>query len=269
MMSKIVTTITSVWSWFVLATLVVIYTPIVGVVRLVTRPFDKGAYRAGYLFRQLTRVHSKLNPAWKFTTSGSLPDDMRRPYVAVCNHESFVDMLLISQLPTEFKYMSKIEIMKIPVLGWMMRFARDIPLTRGSKDSGKAALEHSRERLDNNVSVMVFPEGSRSKTGELRDFHAGAFKLAIEGQHPILPMVVHGTREALRKNDWRQNKATAEVRVLEPVSTEGLTINDLDDLRARLRTIIEDGRNQLRAEHGYVPSVVDDEAPDTSEEKAS
>ena len=125
----------------------------------------------------------------------------------VSNHESFVDILLISHLPTEMKWMSKIEILKIPLVGWMMRLARDIPLDRGDSTSG-AARSASRERLDTNVSVMIFPEGTRSKTGELRKFRAGAFNLAIEAQVPILPLACHGTRDALRKNDWRLGNAT-------------------------------------------------------------
>jgi 1-acyl-sn-glycerol-3-phosphate acyltransferase len=244
-----------VWSWFVLGVLVLVFTPTVGIIRLVTMPFDRGAYAAGYVFRKLTVIHSRLTPQWRFTTSGSLPDDMRRPYVGVANHESFVDILLISHLPTEFKWLSKAEIMKIPVLGWMMRLARDIPLTRGDSSSGAAALDQARERLSRNVSVMIFPEGTRSLTGEMRKFRAGAFKLAIEGQHPILPMAVHGTRDALRKNDWRLGNARAEVRVLEPIPTDGLTIDDLSDLRSRVRSAIETAREQLRAEHGYIPPV--------------
>lgn len=258
MNSKLVRSILSIWSWFVLTVLVLVFTPMVAVVRLVTLPFDKGAYAAGYVFRKLTPIHSTLNPLWKFSTSGTLPDDMRRPYVAVANHESFVDILLISHLPTEFKWLSKIEIMKIPVLGWMMRLARDIPLERGDTTSGRAALDQARERLGTNVSVMIFPEGTRSKTGEMRKFRAGAFKLAIEGQHPILPLAVHGTRDCLRKNDWRLGRARAEVRVLEPISTVGLTDDDLPELRKRVRAAIEQGRQDLRDEHGYV--VPDDVA---------
>ena len=250
--SKLMRSVLSIWSWLVLTVLVVVFTPIVGLIRLVTMPFDKGAYHAGYVFRKLTPIHSALSPQWKFSTSGSLPDDMRRPYVAVANHESFVDILLISHLPTEFKWLSKAEIMRIPVLGWMMRLARDIPLERGDTTSGRAALDQARERLATNVSVMIFPEGTRSKTGEMRKFRAGAFKLAIEGQHPILPIAVHGTRDCLRKNDWRLGRARAEVRVLEPISTEGLTIDDLSALRDRVRAAIEAGRQALRDEHGYV-----------------
>jgi len=255
--TRMVRTVLSAWGWFVLASSVILFTLPVALIRLVSWPFDRGAYAAGYAFRKVVIPLSKLNPLWTFRTSGDLPDDMRRPYVVVANHESFVDMILISHLPTEFKWLSKAEIMRIPVLGWMMRLARDIPLERGDTTSGRAALDQARERLGTNVSVMIFPEGTRSKTGEMRKFRAGAFKLAIEGQHPILPMAVHGTRDCLRKNDWRLGRARAEVRVLQPISTVGLTDDDLPELRERVRAAIEAGRQALRDEHGYVPPVID------------
>jgi 1-acyl-sn-glycerol-3-phosphate acyltransferase len=171
----------------------------------------------------------------------------RRPYVVVSNHESFVDILLISHLPTEMKWMSKIEIMKIPFVGWMMRLARDIPLERGDSTSGRAALDACVDRLESGVSVMIFPEGTRSKSGEMRKFRAGAFKVAIEGQHPILPLAVYGTRDALRKHDWRLGKADAEVRVLPPVPTEGLTMADMTALRDQVHDMIAAARDELRA----------------------
>jgi 1-acyl-sn-glycerol-3-phosphate acyltransferase len=246
--STIARTIFSIWSWLVLGIVIILWTPMVAVVRLVTMPFDKGAYAAGYLFRKLTVVHEKLTPLWRFRTSGTLPDDMRRPYVVVSNHESFVDILLISHLPTEMKWMSKIEILRIPLVGWMMRLARDIPLERGDSTSTAKALEASRERLASKVSVMIFPEGTRSKTGELRPFKTGAFRLAIEAQVPILPLAVYGTRDALRKHDWRLGYAEAEVRVLEPIDTEGMTMDDVQALSERARAAIVAAREELRAE---------------------
>ncbi len=231
-----------------LGVIVIVWTPMVAVTRLVTMPFDHGAYAAGYLFRKLTVVHERLTPLWKFRTSGRLPENMRNPYVVVSNHESFVDILLISHLPTEMKWMSKIEILRIPLLGWMMRLARDIPLTREDSGSRSTALTESRERLDSKVSVMIFPEGTRSKTGEMGDFHAGAFKLAIDAQVPILPLAVYGTGDALRKHDWRLGYAEAEVRVLDPVPTEGLTSDDLEALRSEVRDMIAAARDDLRRE---------------------
>jgi 1-acyl-sn-glycerol-3-phosphate acyltransferase len=257
-------TVFSIWSWVVLGVLVLVWTPMVAVTRLVTMPFDRGAYAAGYLFRKITVVHQRLTPLWSFRTSGTLPANMRNPYVVVSNHESFVDILLISHLPTEMKWISKIEIMKIPLVGWMMRLARDIPLTRGDTDSGRQAIEDAHERLDRNVSVMIFPEGTRSKTGELRKFRAGAFKLAVDAQVPILPLAVYGTRDALRKNDWRLGNAVAEVRVLDPIPTEGLTTRDLPALRRQVRDVIIAARDDLRREFGDVdvPAAEDAAAGD-------
>ena len=240
MRSSVVRTVLSIWSWFVLGVIVLVWTPMVAITRLVTMPFDHGAYAAGYLFRKLTVVHQKLTPLWKFRTSGDLPDDMRRPYVVVSNHESFVDILLISHLPTEMKWMSKVEILRIPLVGWMMKLARDIPLDpRRRRARGRRRWSASRERLDSKVSVMIFPEGTRSKTGEMRDFHAGAFKLAIDAQVPILPLAVWGTRDALRKNDWRLGYAQGRgARPRRRSSTEGMTVADLDTLRSKVRDMI-------------------------------
>ena len=111
-------------------------------------------------------------------------------------------------------------------------------------------MEASRERLSTNVSVMIFPEGTRSKTGELRPFKTGAFRLAIEAQVPILPLAVYGTRDALRKHDWRLGNAEAEVRVLEPISTEGLTMDDVQSLSDQVRDVIVAARDDLRREFG-------------------
>ena len=259
MRSPAARTVLSIWSWSALGITVLIWTPLVAITRMVTMPFDRSAYAAGYLFRRIAVVHQKLTPLWKFRTSGELPTDMRRqPYVVVSNHESFVDILLISHLRTEMKWMSKIEIMKIPLMGWMMRLSRDIPLTRGDSMSGKAALTASRERLDSGVSVMIFPEGTRSKTGELRKFRGGAFRLAIEAQVPVLPLAVYGTRDALRKNDWRLGNAEAEVRVLEPVPTAGLTEDDVSAVRTTVRDMIVAARDDLRREFGDEPTTTHD-----------
>jgi 1-acyl-sn-glycerol-3-phosphate acyltransferase len=235
MESGVARTVFSLWSWLVLGVVVALWLPMVAIVRLVTAPFDPGRYAAGYLFRNLTVVHEKLTPLWRFRVTGQVPDDPRRPYVVVANHESFVDILLISHLPMEMKWLSKAEFFKIPVVGWLMRLAGDVPVVRGERESAIEALRQCRDRLDKKVSVMVFPEGTRSKTGELQPFKDGAFSLAIDAGVPILPLAVHGTKTALRKHDWRLGYAEAEVRVLEPISTEGMTLADVPALRERVR----------------------------------
>ena len=246
--SKPARTILSIWAWFVLGVTMIVVVPIMAVIRLVTAPFDKGAYHAGLLFRKVPVVHQKLNPLWKFEVSGNVPTDKRHPYVVVANHESFVDILLISHLPFEMKWMSKSEFFKIPFVGWAMRLAGDIKLERGDKKSGAKALIECRDRLDKDVSVMIFPEGTRSKTGELQEFKDGAFRIAIDAQEPILPLAVLGTRTALIKHDWRFGYSHAEVRVLDPIPTEGLTMDDVADLRDRTRRAISTTLDTMRAE---------------------
>src|SRR5690606_29321274 len=122
--------------------------------------------------------------------SGVRIHDPRRPYVVVANHESYADIFLISQLPWEMKWLSKVEIMNIPLMGWLMRMAGDIPVRRGSARSRAEALDGIRDRLGKGVSVIVLPEGTRSPTGELLPFRDGAFRIAVELGLPVLPLAV-------------------------------------------------------------------------------
>ena len=230
--------ILSLWSWFALGVIVIVWTPIVFLVWIVTTPFDKGRYATGYTFRRLCVLHQWLNPMWKFKTSGQLPANKRNPYVMVSNHESFVDMLLLSHLKMEMKYLSKESILRIPLVGWMMKMSGDVSLLRGDRSSGAAALVVCEKWLKRKMSVMIFPEGTRSFDGEMRGFKDGAFILAIRTQTPMLPVVVHGTRSALRKSDWRMGDAKAEVRVLEIIETTGMTLDDVPALRERVRDVM-------------------------------
>ncbi len=231
-------TVLSAWAWFVLGIIVIIWVPLVAIVWVATVPFDKGRYWPGWLFRKLCVVHNWFNPLWRFKVSGLKVTDPRHPYVVLSNHESFVDMLLISHLPFEMKWLSKESIFKIPLVGWLMAMAGDIRLIRGNKQSIVSAMRGCSDRLDKRVSVMLFPEGTRTRDGELGEFKDGAFRLAVDHQLPILPLVLNGTFEALQAGSWKMNVTDAEVRVLEPIPTEGLTKADVPELRERVRAII-------------------------------
>ena len=240
-----VRTVVSIWAWVTLGILVLLALPIVATVRVATMPFDRGAYLAGYCFRRIAWAHQTINPLWTFRVEGDPPSDPRRPYVVVANHESFVDMLAISQIPIEMKWVAKSEFFKIPILGWLMRLARDIRLVRGGSGAGAHVYEQAAERLSTKVSVMLFPEGTRSASGELGEFKDGAFKMAIDNQVPILPLAVHGTRAALIKHDWRFGLCDATVKVLDPIPTDGLTADDVAELRERVRQTIDAARTEL------------------------
>ena len=241
-------TVVSVWAWLALGISVIVTLPRVTVLWLLTRRSDPGRYRTGFAFRQLAVIHQKLNPLWKFSVTGTIPSDPRRPYMVVANHESFVDILLIAHLPFEMKWLSKSEFFRYPLIGWMMRMAGDIRLDRGDRKSKVRVLHEMQDRLSKQVSVMVFPEGTRSQSGELGDFYDGAFRVAIQAGVPILPLAVIGTRDALIKRDWRFGSSHAEVRVLDPIPTEGLTRADTAALRDRARAAIAAALDEMRAE---------------------
>jgi 1-acyl-sn-glycerol-3-phosphate acyltransferase len=246
---RLYVTLASIWTWLVLTICVFLWLPLLALIVVSTWPFDRQRYWAGLFFRKIGVVTATLNPLWRFRVSGTQPADPRRPYVVVSNHESFVDILLISHLPWEMKWLSKVEIMRIPVLGWDMVLAGDVPVERGTRKSALKAMRRCREILDGKVSVNIFPEGTRSTTGDMLPFKDGAFRLAIDAGVPILPLAVTGTATALRKHDWRVHPADAEVRVLEPVDTTGLTHKDIPILRDRVRDLIARARDELRAAH--------------------
>jgi len=249
-MSRAWQTILSVWGWLVLALCILIWFPVMLVLRLVTAPFDPGRYLVGYVFRRIGVVHAALNPMWRFRCTGVMPADPRHPYVVVSNHESFVDILLISHLPWEMKWLTKAEMFRIPFLGWMQRLAGDIPVRRGFGPSAIEAIAKCREMLERRVSVMIFPEGTRSSGRDLLPFKDGAFRLAVDAGVPILPLAVHGTGTALRKHDWRFGRCSAVVEVLEPVDTAGLTAADVPALKERVRARIAEARAALEAAPG-------------------
>jgi len=238
----------SAWAWTSAVLVVLLGFLYVAAVWLVTAPFDRGRYRAGRAFRQLAVAHVKLNRLWHFETSGHSPDDPRKPYVVVSNHESYADIFLVSHFPWEMKWLSKDTIFRIPVMGWMMRMANDVPVRRGERESAVAALAECRDRLARRVSVMIFPEGTRSRDEELLPFKDGAFRLAIESQAPILPIAIAGTRNCMAKGSFAFRRAHARARVLDPISTVGLTLADLATLRDRTRATIDAARRALQRE---------------------
>jgi 1-acyl-sn-glycerol-3-phosphate acyltransferase len=241
-------TLVSLWVWLMFGIATLVTFPIMLLLYLLTVWKDPGRYLVGRAFRQIGVLTFKVNPLWTVRISGARIENPRHPYVVVSNHESFADILLLCNLPWEMKWMSKVEILRIPYLGWMMSLAGDIPVDRGSRESAGKAMEKSRNTLKNRVPVMIFPEGTRSTTDEMLPFKDGAFRLAIKTGVPILPLALIGTRDALAKHDWRFGRADAHVRVLPPVEVTGYTLKTVDTLKEQVRKMIDDARKDMRGE---------------------
>jgi 1-acyl-sn-glycerol-3-phosphate acyltransferase len=212
---------------------------------VLTLPFDRGRKIVGRWLRLEAVAAVKLSPFWEFDVHGTPPTAPRGKTVVVSNHESNADPFLICLLPWEMKWLAKASLFKVPFAGWGMRLAGDIPVERGDAESGRNALERCAVWLERGVPVVVFPEGTRSRTGELLPFKDGAFRLAIESGADVLPVAVAGTRRALPKHSWRFSRARALVTVGAPLSTRGMTAADLPRLKAAAREQIESLRHTL------------------------
>jgi 1-acyl-sn-glycerol-3-phosphate acyltransferase len=215
--------------------IVIAWTPAVALFRLLTRRSDPNRNRVGRLVHSSAAFAVRINPYWDFRVIDDVHPDPNRPHLFVCNHKSLADVFLLAMLPWEMKFLSKKSIFRIPLLGWQMRVAGDIPIDRGHKDSARRALGQMRDRLLEKSSVIVFPEGTRSAEGTVGPFRDGAFRLAIEVGVDVVPLAIRGTETALPKHSVRFRRTQASVTVLPPVSTAGLTAADAPALAERVR----------------------------------
>lgn len=223
-----------------------------------TWPFDRGRIITGRIYRMAAVAVTKFNPLWDFHVVEPVPPYRPRRTVVVSNHCSQTDPFLISHLPWEMKWLGKASLFRVPVVGWSMFLAGDIPVVRGNSRSAKAAMARCRRYVEGGTPVMIFPEGTRSLDGELGPFKDGAFLLAIETGADILPIAVAGTAAAMPKHDWRFGQARAHVAIGTPISTAGMTQDDLGALKEQVRAEIL----ALRAQIAPLSS------PDTREAKS-
>jgi len=249
------TALLSIWAWVEIALVVLLGFLVQTVLWAVCLPFDRRRLVAGRTFRLIGVTAARLNPFWRFGVWGPPAVKPRRKTVVVSNHESNADPFLVSFLPWEMKWLGKAVLFRIPVVGWMMRMAGDIPVERGDSDSAKEAMETCARWLERGVPVMFFPEGTRSRDGQLLPFKDGAFRLAIETGADLMPVAISGTRTALPKSSWLFGRAKGRVTVGAPISTAGMTLAELEPLKARVRSEIESLRARLAAADGLTPAA--------------
>lgn len=165
------------------------------------------------------RATMALTPGWHVRISGreNLPDE-GLPYVIVANHESATDIFTIYLLGTHFVWLSKAEMFRVPFMGRAMKICGYVPLKRGDRDSHKEALRICAERLKQKIPVLFFPEGTRSLDGKPKQFKIGAFKLALAEKVPVLPVVLSGAGQLLKKGSMCPSEATLHIHVLPMVS---------------------------------------------------
>jgi len=189
-------------------------------------------------------------PKWKYAHHGREKIVKGRHYVIMSNHQSFADILLLFFLPGYFRWVSKRTIFLVPLFGWQFWLGGHLSITRGSEKSRARFMARAEKTLRERLSILIFPEGTRSRTGEIGPFKPGGFLLAVRTGTPILPVVISGSRDALPKHSWIPRTRTYPVvRVLDPIETKGRTEADVEALMAEVREALLKAKPENDAEN--------------------
>jgi 1-acyl-sn-glycerol-3-phosphate acyltransferase len=240
-------TIKSFFVWLFILGILFLFFPLSFVIWLLLYPFDQERAVIHWWLVYEGCLLTKLTPIWKITVEGREKASRKTPYIIISNHQSVLDILILNCLRLRWKWISKIENTRVPVLGWYMWMAKYIYVDRGNKDSKAKMMEESVESLKKGISIMMFPEGSRSRDGEIAPFKLGAFQLALMTDKPILPVIVDGTGGVLPKHNLILSDGNIlKLRVLDPVYPGSFGTGNPEELAAKFRNLMVEELKKMR-----------------------
>lgn len=216
---------------------------------VVCRPFDPARRVVHELSRILVRIFFFIPPCWRVRVVGREHADPRKSYVIVLNHNTVIDIPTLYFLPLNFRWVSKREVFRVPFFGQFLVLHGDICIDRGRAAAARDQMVgEGCKWLGRGASVAVFPEGTRSKDGEIHRFKTGAFALAKEAGVEILPVVLEGTATLIKKNflfNWG-NRIT--LRVLPPVPAERVAATEVHELAQQVHDEMAAARTEIKNE---------------------
>jgi 1-acyl-sn-glycerol-3-phosphate acyltransferase len=175
--------------------------------------------------------------------------EIGRPYIFMVNHQSNIDIPVLVQSLRRFqlRWIAKKELLRVPLFGWAMWATKHITVDRADPADGLKSLERAKQRLAAGISIVVFPEGTRSRDGRLLPFKKGGFLLAAQTRTNIVPVTIVGSAKVLPAGAWKLRRGAIEVFVDKPIATEGFRIGSLRALSEQVRQVIANHLNQAAA----------------------
>lgn len=169
--------------------------------------------------------------------------------ILMSNHQSNFDIpVLLGRIPIQFRWLAKAELFRIPIFGRGMRGCGYISIDRSNRKSAFLSLKEAARKIREGVSVLVFPEGTRSMDGKIIDFKKGGFVLAVDAGVPIVPIVISGTRTVMPKGRLLIESRDVVMEILSPIDTSGYTRKTKEDLMQKVRNSICDAYEGISKE---------------------
>lgn len=235
------------WAAMILGS--VIITPFFLLVWLSSFWWDRRRLAAHFMGTFWAWFYQFLVPWWRLSLKGREKIPWNRTVVLVSNHRSQVDILALYKLRRPFKWTSKTENFRLPFVGMVLSLTRSIRVNRESLRSGAKFITRAEEEMERGSSILLFPEGTRTRTGQMRPFKEGAFLLAKRTGSPIIPIVLIGSEHTFPLgNGWLMGPARIRIRVLDEIPTSTVEELEVKALMALVREKMEEGLKKLEGE---------------------
>jgi 1-acyl-sn-glycerol-3-phosphate acyltransferase len=190
--------------------------------------------RSGETVFRIARFWSRLVlgvPGVRVKVEQRTPLDPTRPYIFMCNHASMIDIWAgFVGVPASFRFIAKKQLARIPLFGWAMWAGRFIFIDRQNAVAARRSIEEAARRIKSGQSVLIYPEGTRTRDGRLMPFKKGGFHLAIDSGTDIVPMAIEGTRALMPRGAMLIRAGEIRLQIGEPIRTAGLGPNDRERL---------------------------------------
>lgn len=241
----------SLLAWITMALTSVVITPFFLLVWLCTFWWDRRRVAAHMMGTFWAWHYQSLIPFWKLHLEGRKKIPWKRPVVLVANHRSLVDILALYKIRRPFKWTSKDENFRLPFVGMVLSLTNSIRIKRESLRSGAQFLSQAEREIAKGSSVLIFPEGTRSRTMEMRPFKEGAFLLAKKMGCGLIPIVHTGSEKTFDRGSWvLKGKAPIYIRVLDEIPPGEVERLEIQDLMSVTRARMEEGIHQLEQDIG-------------------
>ena len=233
------------WVYFVVSSLV--FTPIAILIRLLTWIPDRNLRILSKFSCFWGAQYIWVIPLWKLKIYGRNKINDKKVQILVTNHQSLADILVMNSLFKHFRWTSKVENFRVPLVGWTLLLNRSIRIYRNATDAWQKFESQALKALASGDSILMFAEGTRSKTGKVGKFKEGAFRLALNTHTDIQPCVLDGTSKAIPKSGWiLTGRQEMVLKVLDPLPYESFKDLSSAELAAKVQNIIENALEELR-----------------------